>query len=112
MEMIHCISLVCCDTIFFPLVVHDVAAMELDILASKLQLEVGYTVSSQEEHALTIQISGLPPTMATPEFIKMSVLHYLMKVEIKIKSCDMFDGVVYVVLEDPSSEYCLPLLNW
>ena len=87
---------------------HDVADMELDILASKLQLEVGYTISSHEEHALTIQISGLPPTMAKPEFIDMSVRHYLMKVEIKIKSCDIFDGVVYIVLEDPSSEFFLP----
>ena len=85
--------------------------MDLDILASRLQLEVGYDVISNqdetfanEEHVLTIQIVGLPPGMATPDFIKMSIQHYLMKAEIRTKSCDIVNSVAYVTLEDPSSE--------
>lgn len=72
-------------------------------MASKLQLEVGYVISSQEEQALTIHISGLPQGMANPGFIKMSIEHYLMKAEIKTKSCDIVNEVAYVTLEDPSS---------
>lgn len=88
-------------------VTHDVAMMELEILASKLRLEVCYEIENLalEEQILTIHISGLPPGMSS-QFIQMSVKHYLMKAEIKTKSCDIVNGVAYVTLEDPSSECC------
>ncbi len=100
--------------------------MELEILASKLQLAVGYEIpsqkgqhimppqeqcmsreeplASQEEQILTIQISGLPPGMDNPNFLKMSIEHYLIKLNIKFKSCEIVGNVAYVTLEDPSSE--------
>ena len=88
----------------------NVASMELEILASKLQLNVGYEISSQkeqyslEEQILTIQISGLPSGMNNPGFIKMSIEHYLMKLEIKVTSCEVINDVAYVTLDNPSSE--------
>jgi hypothetical protein len=96
--------------------------MELEILASKLQLDVGYEIPSQkgqpqeqcmaqeeplvsqEEQILTIQISGLPPGMDNPNFLKMSIEHYLIKLNIKFKSCEIVGNVAYVTLEDPSSK--------
>lgn len=100
--------------------------MELEILASKLQLDVGYETPSQkeqymppkeqymsseeqcmspEELILAIQISGLPAGMDNPSFLKMSIEHYLMKLEIKSESCDIVGNVAYVTLKDPFSEY-------
>lgn len=85
--------------------------MDLEILASKLDLEVGRdiisnrnVISSQEEQVLTIHASGLPAGMTNDDFLKMSINHYLMKAEIKTKSCDVISGVAYVTLEDPSSK--------
>ena len=94
--------------------------MELEILASKLQLAVGYEISfsqkeqhssttmsqhiSPKEQILTIQISGLPSGMDNPSFLKMSIEHYLMTLEIKIESCVIVGNVAYVALKDPSSE--------
>ena len=93
--------------------------MDLEILASKLQLAVGYEISSQhmraqeqcmspltsqEEQILTIHVSGLPPGMNVPSLLKMSIEHYLMKLDIKFKSCEMVGNAAYVTLEDPSSE--------
>ena len=94
--------------------------MELELLASKLQLDVGYEIPSQkeqyvspeeqcmytspEEQVLTIQVSGLPSGMDNPGFLQMSIEHYLMKLEIKIKSCSVINDVVYVLLDDPSSK--------
>lgn len=98
--------------------------MELEILASKLQLDIGYEIPSQkeqhmpkkhymspeeqctspaaEEQILAIQVSGLPVGM--DNLLKMSIEHYLMKLNIKFKSCEMIGNIAYVTLEDPSSE--------
>lgn len=91
-------------------VTNDVASMELEILASRLQLEVCYEMEnlSQEEQILTIRISGLPAGMSS-QFIQTSVKHYLMKAEIKTKSCDVVNDVAYVALEDPSSEHLVQM---
>lgn len=89
--------------------------MDLEILASKLQLAVGYQIPSQhmpaqeqcmsqEEQILTIQVSGLPAGMNDPGLLKMSIEHYLMKLNIKFKLCEMVGNAAYVTLEDPSSE--------
>ena len=92
--------------------------MELEILASKLQLDVGYEIPTQkeqymppkeqhvspEELILSIQVSGLPSGMDNPSLLKMSIEHYLMKLNIKFKSCEMVGNVAYITLEDPSSE--------
>ena len=93
------------------LVTHDVALREIEIFGNKLQLEVGHDIASrlgdssaQEEQVLTINISGLPSGISSPRFIEMSIYYYLMKAEIKTKSCDLVNGVAYVALEDPSSE--------
>lgn len=86
-------------------VTHDVALMDLEILASKLWLEVCHEIENLalEEQILTISISGLPPGMSS-QIIQTSVKHYLMKAEIKTKSCDIVNDIAYVTLEDPSSE--------
>lgn len=86
-------------------VTHDVALMELEILASKLRLEVCYEIENLalEEQILTIRISGLPSGMSS-QIIQTSVKHYLLKAEIRTKSCDIVDDVAYVTLEDPSCE--------
>ena len=109
----------------YNIVALNIVSMELEILASKLQLAVGYEIpsqkgqsmppeeqymsreepyTSQEEQILAIQASGLPSGMDNPSFLNMSIQHYLMKLNIKFKSCEMVGNVAYVTLEDPSSE--------
>lgn len=106
-SQIHCHCYSFCFTVAL-----NVALMDLDMFGSKLELSVGCEMPSQqqeqhtpEEEILTIQVSGLPPGMDNPTFLKMSIEHFLMKLEIRFKSCDIVNSIAYVTLEDPSSEF-------
>ena len=94
--------------LFLTPVTLEVASRPHEILGSRLQVALAYNYPApvaQEESALTITFTGLPPAMQDANIMRQTLDCYFESLGYNLVSCEIINGSAYVTFPDPSGMY-------